>query len=163
MSYVVRIEDPAFLDTPTGWELFCDAFPPGNDVIFAPFEEAEERFRKMIQSPNIGLFVAIHDGEAVALSLLMLPGTKFDGPPQFVMIYNKGPRDAKRQVLDAGVDFLRVNGYMSFRAVNVTDRPDSIWARAFRSAGEARKVGSIMEFSIGQRSAEPVRGVGAGE
>lgn len=96
-----------------------------------------------IENPdNYGVFIAYEGPEIKGLSGIML-----DSIPQWVL-FAADSSEAKRALVSMGVDFLKDNGYTRFVAANTSGAADSVWKRAFWRKGEAKKIATIMEFTL---------------
>lgn len=91
---------------------------------------------------RMGVFIAYEGAEIKGLSAIAL-----DRIPQWVMFAADNP-EAKRALVGIGVDFLKELGYTRFVAANTSGAADSVWKRSFWRKGEAKKIGTLMEFSI---------------
>ena len=91
---------------------------------------------------HVGVFIAYDGPEIHGLMALTL-----EDLPQVVLFTADKP-EAKRALIGMGVDFLKDLGYTRFVAVNTSGAADSVWKRAFWRKGEARKIGTIMEFTL---------------
>lgn len=132
-------------------ELFAAAFPEDSLVIRGGFDGHEDELRDVVlnMQDTVGLFIGVEDDEFLAVSLVFAPDpSKLMQTPTIMHFYNRGSNKLRRALVQASVDFVKSKGHMTVQAVNATERPDSVWARTFRSFGESKKVGSIMEVDL---------------
>lgn len=151
--FIIAITNPDTLGTVEELDaLLQAAFPPGN--LIDPRGYSPDNFSKVIESPNNILLVAGEENPVTgtstlsALALLTLPEEDDPTPPQVAHFFNTGSPILKNKLVDKVVEVVKARGYMSFRAINATGRADSVWARTFKRAGEASRIGSIMEFTL---------------
>lgn len=91
---------------------------------------------------NTAVIIAHNGKEVTGLCVIFLASF-----PQ-VVLFAASSQEARRAIVDYGVDFLRGKGYTRFCAVNTSGAADSVWKRAFWRKGEATKIGTIMEFKL---------------
>lgn len=139
---VLRLQNPAALRLP-GMRVFLRQMPVGQADIEAVLAELAEA----VDRPNVGLFVAFgEDLQPAAGILVALPTSALDPMPQVIALWAHSP-NARKAVIEAGVKYVQEAGYNKVRAVNETGRPDGVAARLY-NVGEARTVGSMMEFTL---------------
>lgn len=149
MAHVARLQNPTVLEKGPVRELFVRAFD-GYPLLPAGFEDAAEDFQKLLPAPHVGVFVGAEKGQFKGLAVVLLPVDKSVPVPQVFHFYTEGRSVALRDALvGAVVDFVVQSGYSTFWAINMTRKADTVWARAFRKAGTAKRLGSVMEFGVG--------------
>lgn len=110
------------------------------EVTFGQYDHLPSRWIE--DQDNFGVFIAYEGAEIKGLSGIML-----DTIPQWVF-FAADSSEAKRALVSMGVDFLKDNGYTRFVAANTSGAADSVWKRAFWRKGEAKKIATIMEFTL---------------
>lgn len=58
------------------------------------------------------------------------------------------PRTAKQLLMEAGVAWMKEEGYDRFWSMNVAGLSDEVWERVFRSAGTPIRRGSVYEVTL---------------
>ena len=144
---VIRARNPAVFKHPEVEALMRRAFldrPASID-----FDKAQADFEALINDERTGAFIGVDDDAVIcAVGIIMLPQNALVSVPQALVMYNEGPAAVKNAVLDAVVDFVKQAGYTTYWALNRTGRDDAVWARAFRRAGDATKIASVMQFEV---------------
>lgn len=143
---VTRIRNPMALTAPTVRAFFTEALD-GDLWCSGPLDTTAPFLQGIIEDPSWGVFLANEGLDFTGLAVVMLPTGPEIPYPQVTHIYANA-KGAKGALVREVVDFVKESGYTRFWAVNATDRPDSIWKRAFKKAGNAERVGSIMEFDL---------------
>lgn len=147
---VIEMTAPSLLNTWMVADLFRRAFPAGS-LITGGFEEVPEKFATMVADPRYRFLIGVEDTELKALACIFLPSGDENVHAQIVQFYNDGSTKLRRHLVDQIVEVLKSAGHDKVWAINQTGAPDSIWARMFRRAGEAKRVGSIMEVALGAK------------
>ena len=136
---VARVENPLALQFPDVMELLSRWEPLPNR--WWPLVD-------MIQNQTGAILVGAVGQDLCGLVILTLPVEAGTNCPQIAHFHcDAGPK-LRNQMVRGVVDFLREKGYVSFWAMNQSGAADSTWARAFRLAGEARRIGTVMEFTL---------------
>ncbi len=148
MAQAIRLQNEQVFSVPEVKDIFKRAFD-GFDMFSGDFEEAIPELEAMVKNPRTGVMMGVNKGKFEAVGIVLLPDDKFTPTPQVALFYNEGNMAMKRVLVAKIVDFVAGAGYTKFRAINNTDKADSVWARSFRRAGQSDRVGSIMEFKIG--------------
>lgn len=148
MPQIVRMQNAKAFEVKGVTDVFRRAFD-GHPMVEGGFDEARPAFEGMLSNPYVGVFVGAEKGEFKALAIVTLPTDKYAPIPQVPRFYSDGSPDLKKAMVKQVVDFVMENGYTRFWATNSTGKPDAVWERAFKEAGEMKPVGSIMEISIG--------------
>ena len=143
---VTRLRNPMALQAPTIRAFFEEALA-GNLWCSGPLDTTGPFLEGIIVDPLWGVFVANEGLDFTGLAVVMLPEGPETRAPQVVHMYANA-KGAKAALVREVMDFVRLNGYTKFWAINATDKPDSIWKRAFKKAGNAERIGSIMEFDL---------------
>lgn len=112
-------------------------------AIATTFGQFDRLPQHWIEDPdNYGVFIAYDGPEIKGLSGIIL-----DTIPQWVL-FAADNAEAKRALVSMGVDFLKDNGYTRFVAANTSGAADSVWKRTFWRKGEAKKIATVMEFTL---------------
>ena len=148
MAQAIELQNPQVFNVPEVQDVFRKAFS-GFDMFKGNFDDALPELSSMVENKSIGMMVGVQGGKFTACGIVILPNDKFTPTPQVALFYNEGNMAMKRALVAKIVDFVASAGYTKFRAINSTEKADSIWARGFRRAGKSYRVGSIMEFQIG--------------
>lgn len=148
MAQAIRVTNPQVFQVPEVQTIFKKAFEDF-DMFSGDFDEAIPELMSMVDNPYTGMMMGVNKGNFEAVGIVLLPNDKFTPIPQVPLFYNEGNMAMKRALVAKIVDFVASAGYTKFRAINRTEKADSVWARSFRRAGESERVGSIMEFKIG--------------
>lgn len=142
---VVRMQNPQAFLFPEVQALFKRAFH-GNALL--RFEDCPEGFVAMVVDPLIGVFLGRENGRFKALGVVMLPANAMQGKPRVFSFYCSGSAALRNAMQKAGVDFMRGAGYTGFWAINTTGKSQGIYARLFKGMGEAKEIGTIVEFTL---------------
>ena len=145
---VFRIQNSDVLNVGLFDELMRRVFPKDSLMFPGGYEARKDRMARIIKDANFALFVGWEDNKLVGLSLVFAPDDVDLIRPQFSMFHCDGSSKIKAALLDAGIEFIKSKGHMEAWGVNGTDRPDSVWSRAFRRVGNWTKVGSIMKVEF---------------
>ncbi len=148
MAQAIRLQNEQVFSVPEVQTIFKKALTDF-DMFNGDFDEAIPELQQMVQNPRTGVMMGVNKGKFEAVGIVLLPNDKFTPTPQVALFYNEGNMAMKRALVAKIVDFVAGAGYTKFRAINTTEKADSVWARAFRRAGPSGRVGSIMEFEIG--------------
>lgn len=147
---VVRLTTAYPLSVPEIFDVFKAGFS------FSAFggvamDEALEDVIAMVGSPSNGVFLGFDENDKpCALGIVCLPTNKIIPYPQIITLFSAGPKSVKREVIEAGIAFMRENGYMKYWAINATGHSDEVWLRAFAADPEQTpKVAALYEFEIG--------------
>lgn len=144
---IIEVRNPAVFEIGVMRDLMDKAFPTGT-LASGGFAENKEGFIAKVLDPDYALLVATEDNMPVGVALVLVPPPGTDVYAQVLNFYNTGSSKARGDLVDAVVEITRAKGHMKVWAINQTDRPDSVWARMFQRAGDASKVGSIMEVTF---------------
>jgi len=148
MAQAIRLQNEQVFQVLEVQNIFKRAFEDF-DMFSGDFKEAIPELEGMVKNPRTGVMMGVNKGKFEAVGIVLLPDDKFTPTPQVALFYNEGNMAMKRALVAKIVDFVAGAGYTRFRAINTTEKADSVWARAFRRAGPSDRVGSIMEFQIG--------------
>lgn len=146
MAKVVRLTNPAAFKQEEVQALFRAAF---EENPLADYEKALGELVALPADPMVGLFVGAEKGELKGLCIACLPRSALTPVPTVYHFYNTGTRALREALVSATVDFFLEAGYTRFWTINATGRSDEVHAKLFKSAGEARVIGSFLEFAIG--------------
>lgn len=101
-----------------------------------------------LTNPKLALLMGFRGNSPTGLVLISLPASPLSKHPEVIHFYCESGPVQSRALIKAGLDFIRENGYNTYWAVNMSERPDAVWSRALRPKGwHSRKVGTLMEFS----------------
>lgn len=139
---------PESLDVSLVRDLFSRAFLKSTLVTIGSFEEQEVRYRAMLGEPRNVFLLGVDEEAQLCLSFLFAPPAEEGLFPQLVQFHNEGGTKLRAAMVDASVAVARALGHTCILAVNVTGHPPSVWARLFRRAGPAEKVGDIMRVQF---------------
>jgi hypothetical protein len=148
MPTVVRVQNPGFFQVPEFVGLIDRALAVAPGII-APYADAPEEYTKIVINPLFGVFAGVEKGLLKALCIVALPQGKLMPIPQVWVFYNEGSRKLKDLLLKESLAFGVERGYMHFWAINASGRSDAAWNKVFEGAGKPKKVGSVLEFTIG--------------
>ncbi len=146
MAKVVRLTNPAALERDEVQALFRAAFE--NNPL-ADFDQVRPELAALPADPMIGLFIGAEKGALLGLVVACLPRSTLTPAPSVYHFYNAGSAKLREALVSAMVDFFLEAGYTRFWAINTTGRDDEPYMKLFRSAGEAQRIGSFLEFKIG--------------
>ncbi len=147
MIQVARLNNPQALLAPPMQELFRKAFD-GNPMI-AGIDEVPEEYVRLLANPNVGFFVGVEKGEFKGLVLVELPGSPLAKMPNVLHFANFGTSKLRDALVQAALDFIVQAGYTRFATINLTGRGDAVHKRLFKKVGEAKALGSVLEYRIG--------------
>jgi len=111
--------------------------------------------RTLLQGTATAIVGAVNEVSLGGILIIVLPGELGSELPQIVHFYCSAGPALKKALLADGVDYLRQNGYDRVWALNQSGRKDSVWSRAFKAAGSAYRIGTVMEFRLAERAQEP--------
>lgn len=143
---VVPVKNPLALSIPEVHGLFVRAFTNGG-LSAGWSDQVMAELISMIGNPNNGFWIGEERGVYKALLIVLLPSSFLNPIPIVYMIYNEGSRSLLKQIANAGIAFLRANGYSRFRGINM-NMTDDQFAKVFKFAGKSVKTMSVMEFEI---------------
>lgn len=146
MARVVRLTNPEAFKREEVQELFRKAFEKNP---LADYDAVLGELIMMPADPMVGLFVGAEKGELRGLCIATLPRSALTPAPTVYHFYNAGSAKLRAALVTATVDFFLGAGYTRFWTINATGRGDEAHAKLFREAGEAKRIGSFLEFSIG--------------
>lgn len=147
MAHVIELTNSNALE----WRELADFFKmafAGSFLKRASWEDVKPALGGFMDSPNAAVFLGLEGDRFAGGSIILLPEVRFIPYPQVVHLFCFGSPTLRRALVTKVVDFARENGYSTIWAINGSGKPDSVWKRAFRSAGPARKIGSIMAFDL---------------
>lgn len=146
----IRLTSAATLAVPEIFDVFRAAFA------FSAFgevaiDEALDEVVALCGNPGNGVFLGFDENDKpTALGIVCLPTTRLVPYPQIITLFSAGPRSVKREVINAGLAFIKENGHMKYWAINATGHSDEVWLRAFAADEGTPKVASLYEFEIGE-------------
>lgn len=143
---VVRLTNPQAFARPEVQELFKKAFESNK---MADFEDVMEELVLTAPDPMVGMFIGAEQGLLRGLCIACLPRSRLTPVPSVYHFYSTGTAKLREALVSATVDFFLEAGYTRFWTINATERSDEAHAKLFRSAGEAKRIGSFLEFAIG--------------
>lgn len=146
MARVVRLTNPAAFDRAEVTDLFNAAFA---DNPMAAFDAARADLELAATDPQVALLIGAEKGALCGLSIACLPRNSLTPIPSVYHFYNRGSAKLREALVKATVDFFLEAGYTRFWAINTASENDKAYGKLFRSAGEAKRIGSFLEFSIG--------------
>ena len=148
MGKIIPVKSPDVLLIPGVQGLLHRGFAE-NYLIPSGFDGAVEEFVSFAKDPKVGFYLATDDGgKFKGFVIVILPRTALAPYPQVLHIYSEGRAAVAQGLIDAGVAFMRSNGYSKFWALNGSKVSDEVWSRAFRRAGVATPLASLMEFEL---------------
>lgn len=145
---VVQVSNPAALDSALLGDFLARVFPPDSLALPGGFERRRELVKKLLGDPAWRLWVGVEQGRMVGCLMAFCPDEVELLLPQVLHFHNDGSPSLRRAMIAEWLAFCRSKGHVKAWAINGSDRPDSLWARAMRAAGEWRRVGSIMEVTL---------------
>lgn len=147
MPHIVRVSNPKAFDIPDIAALFRRGFA---DSVVVPggFDPSLHEFVNMTQNPRSGVFLASEDGAYKGFGIILLPSNTLVPYPQILHLYNEGKPKVAEGLIDAGLAFIKSQGYSRFWAVNASRKSDEVWARAMKRGGVATPLATLMEFEI---------------
>ena len=150
MAEVIEVLNPAALrGIPDIWKLFEQLYPEGGDLLPGGAEAIAGDLAEDITSDSAIILVGYENAKPVGFIHVRLPNPPWEPEPVCVGWVNNGRKATGRAMIDKGVEFLRERGYSSFRALNSTDKADSIWARSFRRVTKpGTRLCSVMRFEF---------------
>lgn len=126
------------------------------DLLFSMFQswsytrvQAEAAVMELARSaadPLTGIFV---DPALTAVAIVFLPQNPLHQHPQWYGVYNRGDGQSVQVVVDAGMKFCRENGYNDFWVITRAGTAWEAYARKWRWVGQAKPIGTILEFDLG--------------
>ena len=146
MARVVKLTNPEAFKRPEVQALFEAAF---KDNALAEYDTALAELVALPADPMVGLFVGAEKGALKGLCIACLPRSALTPTPSVYHFYNAGSAKLREALISATVDFFIEAGYTRFWTINATGRSDEAHAKLFRSVGEAKRLGSFLEFAIG--------------
>lgn len=146
MAYVTRVESPEIYLVPSVQAFLREVFPAGHPMFMPGYEKEPELLVEKLRDAEV--LLGSENGKLSGMVVILFPEEESGEPAQIAHFYNKGSADLRRQLIDAAVEILKENGHMKFWTTNLTGRPDSVWARTFKRAGKARKLGTLMEVEL---------------
>ncbi len=146
MARVVRLTNPAAFKREEVQELFKKAFEKN---VLTDYDKALDELVALPSDPMVGLFVGAEKGALAGLCIACLPRSALTPVPTVYHFYNAGSAKLRAALVTATVDFFLQAGYTRFWTINATRRRDEAHAKLFREAGEAKRIGSFLEFAIG--------------
>lgn len=149
---VARLVDPKWFAEKRVQRLFHDAFA-GSPVFPGGFDPIAKDLVLLCAKPDASVFlIGEEDGALKGLALILMPTNALTPLPQVGHFYNGGSRDLRKKLTRAVVDVVKAAGYTKFWTINATGKPDSVWARAYRSAGTGTPIGGLIEFDIEKKA-----------
>lgn len=146
MSRVVRLTNPEAFKQEEVQAHFRAAFEKNP---MADFETALGELVALPSDPMVAMLIGAEKGKLKGLVIACLPRSALTPIPNVYHFYNAGSAKLREALVKATVDFFLEAGYTRFWAINTAGDNDEAYMKLFRSAGEARRVGSFLEFSIG--------------
>jgi hypothetical protein len=149
---VARVENPLALQIPEVMDLL---------ERWSPDPQRWWPILDLVRLDTGGVLVGAVGQDLCALAIVTLPVETGTSCPQIAHFHCDGGAKLRNLLVRGVVDFLREKGYGFFWAMNQSGAADSTWARAFRLAGEARRIGTVMEFTLpgAKKDASAVRRV----
>ncbi len=144
---IVRLTNPAAFERAEVQRLFERAFE--ENAMVGGFETVRADLKLAAQDPYIAIFIGAEEGRLRALSIACLPRSTLTPNPTVYHFYNKGSAKLRTALVDSTVDFFLQEGYTRFYATNMTGIKDEAYMKLFRQAGEAERIGSMLEFKVG--------------
>ncbi len=148
MTRIVRLTNPAAFDRPEIQRLFTRAFEHNP---FANYPESDAELRQAATQEHVAILIGAEKGRLKALAIACLPLSSLTPLPTVYHFYHsrKGSAALRNALVDAVVDFFLQSGYTHFLAINGTGRSDEAYMKLFSRAGEASRIGSMLEFKVG--------------
>lgn len=146
MAKVVRLTNPGAFKREEVQELFKKAFESN---ALAEYDQVVGELVALPADPMVGMFIGAEKGELKGLCIACLPRSGLTPVPSVYHFYNAGTTKLRQALIRATVDFFLEAGYTRFWTINATGQSDEAHERLFRSAGEAKRIGSFLEFAIG--------------
>ncbi len=146
MARVVRLTNPEAFERAEVVDLFNAAFEHN---AMTSFEDARDDLRATAADPNVALLIGAEKGKLKGLSIACLPRNSLTPLPSVYHFYNQGSSKLREALVRATVDFFLEAGYTRFWAINTAGDNDEAYKKLFKAAGEARRLGSFLEFDIG--------------
>ncbi len=143
---IVRLTNPEAFDRVEVQRLFTRAFEAHK---IATFEDVAAELRVIALDPLVAILIGAEKGNLKGLSIACLPRSTLTPQPTVYHFFNKGSASLRGALIDATVDFFLQAGYTRFYGTNMTGMRDEVYMRLFRKAGEATRVGSVLEFKVG--------------
>ncbi len=146
MPRVVRLTNPEAFKRAEVQALFQEAFKSN---AMASYDDAVAELVAITADPMVAVLVGAEKGKLKALCIACLPRSTLTPVPSVYHFYSAGSAALREELVKAMVDFFLEAGYTRFWAINTVGDNDKAYAKLFRSAGEAKRIGSFLEFSIG--------------
>lgn len=146
---VARLMDPKYLGLQSLQRLFTDAF---EGVPYFPhgFLGMVDEIIGLIRDPDrAAVLIGLEDEEPKALLIILFPNSRLTYCPQILHFFNSGPTALRKKLQKAGATLVKARGYTKVWGVNGSGKPDSVWARTFRSVGPSKPIGGVVEFDLG--------------
>ncbi len=143
---IVRLTNPEAFERAEVQRLFERAFEAHK---IATFEDVAEELKVIALDPLVAILIGAEKGNLKGLSIACLPRSTLTPQPTVYHFFNKGSAALRGALIDATVDFFLQAGYTRFYGTNMTGMRDEVYMRLFRKAGEAARVGSVLEFKVG--------------
>lgn len=146
---IYRLQNPKALDTVLLDEFLSYVFPEDSLAIPGGYRLRQERFKKLVRDEDYAIFVGVTEGgELKGLALVYAPAEIDWLRAQILHFHNEGDAALRAELVDACVEFARQRNHLEIWAINATEKAASVWARMFRRAGTATKVGDIMRVEF---------------
>lgn len=141
----IRVTSPQAILLPEFYDLLFSMFQSWS-YSQAQAEAAVMELARSATDPLTGIFV---DPDLTAVAIVFLPPNPLHRHPQGYGMYNRGTRQAGQAVMTAGVKFCKENGYNDFWMITREKTAWEVFARKWRLVGQAKPIGTILEFDIG--------------
>ncbi len=143
---IVRLTNPEAFERAEVQRLFTRAFETN---AIAKFEDMAADLKMIAPDPLVAILIGAEKGKLKGLSIACLPRSTLTPLPVVYHFFNKGSAALRGALIDATVDFFLQSGYTRFYGTNMTGMRDEVYMRLFRQAGEAERIGSMLEFKVG--------------
>ena len=138
---MARMRLNSAIDLPLVHELFLKGLAHG---ALNP-EASINWYRQHLGDPQVGVFVGLTEGLPTVLVCVILPYNPTTNRPLMDLIAGDGNPDHMREVLGAGMDFMRKAGYDRFWCFNCSEHSDAAYMRAMRRmVGKAGRIRTTM-------------------
>lgn len=141
----IRVTSPQSILLPKFYDLLFSMFRSWS-YIQAQAEAAVMELARSASDPLTGIFV---DPDLTAVAIVFLPQNPLHQHPQWYGVYNRGDFQAGQAVVAAGMKFCRENGYNDFWVITRAGTAWEAYARKWRWVGQAKPIGTILEFDLG--------------